>query len=212
MEESPDPPANADGHAAAPTFVGMGLLFEIGLGACGWAVGLWRGVDWGALLQWAPGAVLWGGAGGCGLVALHLVLLRPGGARNPLYRTIYRPLVRTLRPQLQGVQTSSLLLLALASGVGEEVLFRGWLQAEVGLVGASLLFGAAHVWGREGGAYGLYAAAMGAGLGGLLAVTGSLWAPVLAHAVNNLLGFLALRDGWVEPPDRSGIGRGSSTE
>jgi membrane protease YdiL (CAAX protease family) len=95
-------------------------------------------------------------------------------------------------------------LLALASGIGEEVLFRGWLQAEVGLVAASLLFGAAHVWGRETWPYGLYAAGMGGVLGGLLMVTGSLWAPVLAHALNNLLGFLALRDGWLALPSEQG--------
>jgi membrane protease YdiL (CAAX protease family) len=153
------------------------------------------------LLQWSPEAVLWGVVGGCGLVALHLGLLRPGGSRNPLYRTIYRPLIRTLRPRLRDVRTLSLVLLAVASGMGEEVLFRGWLQAEVGLVGASLLFGAVHVWGRDAWPYGLYAAAMGAGLGGLLIVTGSLWAPIFAHGLNNLLGFLALRDGWVISSD-----------
>ncbi|MFB6230311.1 MAG: lysostaphin resistance A-like protein, partial [Salinibacter sp.] len=138
--------------------------------------------------------------GGLVLVGLHLVLLLPGRAQNPLYRAIVRPLVRMLRPRLQGVQTTSLVLLALASGIGEEVLFRGWLQAEVGLVAASLLFGAAHVWDRAAWPYGLYAAAMGGMLGGLLVVTGSLWVPALAHAVNNLLGFLALRDGWLALP------------
>ncbi|MFO8098965.1 MAG: CPBP family glutamic-type intramembrane protease, partial [Salinibacter sp.] len=73
----------------------------------------------------------------------------------------------------------------------------GWLQAEVGLVGASLLFGAAHVWSREALPYGLYAAAMGGLLGGLLVVTHSLWAPILAHALNNVLGFWALKNEWL---------------
>lgn len=45
---------------------------------------------------------------------------------------------------------------------------------------------------------------MGGVLGGLLMVTGSLWAPVLAHALNNLLGFLALRDGWLALPSEQG--------
>lgn len=204
MENASEPAPNAQKREAT-AFVQMGLLSEAALGLGGWGVGLWRGVDWGAQLRWAPDAVLWGVLAGCALVALHLTLLRPGGARNPLYRTIYRPLVRTLRPQLRGVRTLSLVLLALASGIGEEVLFRGWLQAEIGLVGASLLFGAAHVWGRDAVPYGLYAAGMGGLLGGLLTVTGSLWAPVLAHALNNLLGFLALREGWFAP---SAVGPG----
>jgi len=181
-------------------FVQVGLLTEVALGVCGWGIGIWRGIEWAGLLRWSSGAVAWGVIGGLLLVGAHRILLRPGGARNPLCRTIYRPLVRTLRTHLQGVQTTSLVLLALASGIGEEVFFRGWLQAEVGLVGASLLFGAAHVWDREAVPYGLNAAAMGGALGGLLVVTGSLWAPVLAHAVNNLLGFLALRDGWLAVP------------
>ena len=32
----------------------------------------------------------------------------------------------------------------------------------------------------------------------------SLWAPVLAHALNNLLGFLALRNGWLALPSEQG--------
>ena len=46
--------------------------------------------------------------------------------------------------------------------------------------------------------------AWGGVLGGLLMVTGSLWAPVLAHALNNLLGFLALRDSWLALPSEQG--------
>lgn len=202
-----DPSESTLGIGAQPgasEFVQIGLLAESALGLAGWVLGLWRGIDWAALLQWSPEAVLWGVAGGVLLVGLHLMLLLPGEARNPLYRSIVRPLVRMLRPRLRGVRTTSLVLLALASGIGEEVLFRGWLQAEVGLVGASLLFGAAHVWGREAWPYGLYAAGMGGVLGGLLMVTGSLWAPVLAHALNNLLGFLALRDGWLALPSEQG--------
>lgn len=182
---------------AASAFVTTGLVFESALGVCGWALGAWRGIDWTVLLQARPEAVLWGVGGGLALVGLHLGLLLPGGARNPLYRTIYRPLVRMLRPHIRGVRTTSLVLLALASGMGEEMLFRGWLQAEVGLVGASLLFGAAHVWSREALPYGLYAAAMGGLLGGLLVVTHSLWAPILAHALNNVLGFWALKNEWL---------------
>lgn len=204
MQDPSEPASGIGAQLGASEFVRVGLLAEIALGLAGWALGLWRGIDWAALLQWSPEAVLWGVAGGLLLVGVHLVLLLPGGAWNPLYRTIVRPLVRMLRPRLRGVRTTSLVLLAIASGIGEEVLFRGWLQAEVGLVAASLLFGTAHVWDRTAWPYGLYTAGMGGLLGGLLTVTGSLWAPVLAHTLNNLLGFLVLRDGWLALPSEQG--------
>lgn len=139
---------------------------------------------------------------GFGLVILHLCLLLPGGDRNPLYRTIYRPLRTALGPPLRTASIADLFLIAAASSVGEELFFRGWLQSEAGIVVASLLFGVAHVWGRDAIPYGLYAAAMGFVLGGLFAYTEQgLWAPVLAHFVNNLVGLLALAYGWLpEPP------------
>lgn len=100
--------------------------------------------------------------GGLGLVAIHLLLVFPGGPRNPLYRTIYRPLYAALCPALRDVRVGDVVLLAAASEVGEELLFRGWLQTEAGIVAASLLFGAAHVWDARALPYGLYAAGMGA--------------------------------------------------
>lgn len=138
---------------------------------------------------------------GLGLVALHLGLLLPGGQRNPLYRTIYRPLRTTLEAPLRGVRLVDVVALALASGVAEEVFFRGWLQTEAGIVIASVVFGAAHVWERDAVPYGLYAVAMGAVLGGLFSYTEHrLWAPIVAHVVNNLVGLLALAYGRLPDP------------
>jgi len=74
------------------------------------------------------------------------------------------------------------LVLAAASGVAEEALFRGALQPQVGWVLASLIFGLAHMapqrallpW------TGL-AVVAGFALGGLFEITGNLVAPVVAH-------------------------------
>lgn len=182
----------------AVSFVGTALLAEGALALLGWGLGVWSGIGWGAMLRVDPGAVGLGMGGGLGLVVLHLLLIFPGGARNPLYRTVYQPLRAALRPPLRAASPTALVLLALASGLGEEVLFRGWLQTEAGITVASLLFGACHVWGREALPYGLYAAGMGFVLGGLFAYSGqNLWAPVLAHAVNNLLGLWALKYDWL---------------
>ena len=75
-------------------------------------------------------------------------------------------------------------LLALVSGVAEEAFFRGALQPQVGLLAASLLFGAAHfvprrellrVDARSRSRRALL-------LGWLFDATGNLLAPVVAHA------------------------------
>jgi len=190
------------GPAASPTsFVPLALMSEAVLGLLAVGLGGWTGTDWGRMIQGTGTDVLLGILGGFGLVVLHLLLIFPGGSRNPLHRTIYRPFYSTLRPVLRTVHLSDIVLLAMASGVSEELLFRGWLQPEVGIVAASLLFGAAHVWDRRALPYGLYAAAMGFVLGGLFTYTGrGLWAPILAHVVNNLIGLLALARDWLPDP------------
>lgn len=136
--------------------------------------------------------------GGLGLVAAHLALVLSGGRRNPFYRRIYVPLHSMLRPWARSTSVAAIIGIALASGIEEELVFRGWLQTQTNVVVASLLFGAAHLWGRGALPYGAYATLMGFGLGGLFAYTGQhLWAPALAHVFNNLVGLLALRYNWV---------------
>jgi membrane protease YdiL (CAAX protease family) len=84
------------------------------------------------------------------------------------------------------------LVLAICSAISEEAFFRGVLQREVGITAASVLFGLLHPLGLS---YMLWAATAGAGLGVLFAATGSLVAPVAAHATYNLiaLGYLRRR-------------------
>jgi membrane protease YdiL (CAAX protease family) len=88
-----------------------------------------------------------------------------------------------------------LLAFGLAPALGEELLFRGFLQrllatrlgGPAAVVGASLLFGLAHldlVHGAAAGLLGLY-------LGTLAWRAGSLRAPILCHAVNNGVALLA---------------------
>lgn len=186
--------------SVAGSFVGTALAVEGILGLVGWGLGLWSGQNWEMILKGTSSGLLLGVLGGLGMVAVHLGMVMPGGPRNPLYRTIYRPLHRTLRAPLRDARLFDLVLLALASGIGEEMLFRGWLQTQTNIWVASVAFGACHVWGRASLPYGLYATGMGFVLGGLFAHTGqNLWAPASAHVVNNLLGFLALKYDWLSP-------------
>lgn len=77
-------------------------------------------------------------------------------------------------------------LLALASGVGEELLFRGALWPYLGLLGTTLLFGLVHVVPRRAlWGYPLFAALVGLLVGLLREASGSVLPCVIAHVVVN---------------------------
>lgn len=172
------------------------LMLEGSLGLVGAVGGYWSGVDWLALIQFSPVDLSLGLGGGVGLFLLHVVLLFPGGERNPLYRWIYKPFSETLAKRLRILSLEDIILISLMSGVAEEVMFRGWVQTELGLVAASILFGIIHIWGRQGIGYGVYAIGMGFILGFLFEYTGTLWAPMGMHSINNFLGLLSIKKGW----------------
>ncbi len=91
-----------------------------------------------------------------------------------------------LGESLQGIGPADAALLALASGIGEELLFRGALQPHVGLVWASLIFGACHFLPRrELALWSVFAAVIGFAFGVLYEWTGHLAAPIAAHVLVN---------------------------
>lgn len=80
-------------------------------------------------------------------------------------------------------------VVAAASAVGEELLFRGVIQERLGLAAGVLAFAAAHVpWERDLVPWPAMALVSGLVLGLLYAHTGAVLAPVVAHFVVNLVG------------------------
>ena len=97
-----------------------------------------------------------------------------------------RGLARHLAEIIGPLSGAEVAVLALASGLGEEVFFRGALQPRVGLVIASLLFGLAHlIPTRQLAPWAGFAALAGVSLGALFDYTGNLLAPVVAHVFVN---------------------------
>lgn len=90
------------------------------------------------------------------------------------------------RELLGPLSAGEIAVFALTSGIAEEMLFRGAMQPSLGIVWASIIFGAMHVgpmkrlW-----VWTVWATAMGFVFGALYAATGELLAPVVAHVVIN---------------------------
>jgi uncharacterized protein len=102
-----------------------------------------------------------------------------------------------LTPYLAGASAGGIVLVSLMAGIGEEVLFRGVIQAgladrlpawlAVGI--AAVLFGVAH-WLTV--SYAVFATLIGVYLGILFLVTENLVAPVVTHALYDVVALSVL--------------------
>ena len=166
-------------RALGPRFVRFAALFY---GSLAVVAALWcglRGFDVRLLGENPAASVLLGVLTAACTVSLGLLAYQ--------FLPTLREISEELAPRLvDGATSTSLVLVAIFSGVGEEAFFRGALQQEFGLVVASLLFGLAHVgpdlryfvWTG-------WAVLAGFVFGFLYEVSGSLLAPILAHTAHN---------------------------
>ncbi len=114
---------------------------------------------------------------------------------------IARFLEQTLVPLFRDCNLTQLAIIAALAGVGEEMLFRGVVQAAVareiggphgvwfGLLIASMLFGLLH---SVTPTYALLAGLISLYLGGLWLACGNLLAPMTAHGLYDFLGLVYL--------------------
>jgi len=92
-----------------------------------------------------------------------------------------------IAPLFAQLTLSDILLIAASTGFCEEIFFRGILQSQIGILAASILFGMIHCASLVMLPYAIWTFAAGIFLGYLYVWTGSLWAPICAHAVSNLI-------------------------
>ncbi len=160
------------------------------------------------LLVGASGMLLLGlpfGQGSLGGLALALGLLLALALLEEAFRRLFpssfpeaERLHRTLGQALRqaGASPSLLLLLALLSGVAEEVFFRGLLQSLLvawlgpwGVFLQALVFALLHPAPKRAFAYPLYTGLAGVLFGLAYLLTGSLFPGILAHFLHNARGF-----------------------
>jgi membrane protease YdiL (CAAX protease family) len=167
-----------------PRFVRFAALFY---GSLAVVAALWcglRGFDVRLVGESLGASVLLGVATAACTVSLGLLAYR--------FLPALREISEELAPRLvDGAASTSLVLVAIFSGVGEEAFFRGALQQEFGLVIASLLFGLAHIGpDRRYLVWTAWAVLAGFVFGLLYELSGGLLAPILAHSGHNAATFL----------------------
>lgn len=175
----------------------------LGVGAVAAAIGLALGRDPVACEGWLGirGAASWLVSLGLGvLVGATTIAATPAMVRRWRWA---RALHLALRPAVHQAGDGALLAVAVASSLGEELLFRGLLVPLVGVVASSVAFGVLHqIRGRARWGWIGWATLMGLVFGTVFAATGSLMGPLLAHAAINHSNLRFLRDNDPAPPRR----------
>jgi hypothetical protein len=160
------------------------LAFELILGVIGVLGGALTGAPALADFRWELRAPTLGLALTLPLLAWFALSWR---SERPALREIRVTLERLLPDLLGGLGWPALLGLSLAAGLGEEILFRGFVQGSleratgpaVGLIAASAVFGLAHAITRT---YALVATLMALYLGAAWRLGGNLLVPITIHA------------------------------
>lgn len=176
---------NGDGpgdSATRPRVARVALVFY---GVMAGVASVWAALrgEPGVFAQAAGGAAppvqaLWGAAFGLALV---------GASRWASARLVWaQRLDAELKALLGPLSSGDMALLAGTSALAEEMLFRGAMLPDLGLVASSLAFGAAHLPPRRDlWQWSVSTAVVGLGLGLLYQGTGSILGPVVAHFTVN---------------------------
>lgn len=180
-------------------YVGVGALAL----AAAWALGVnpletsaWLGTSGVAAATMSAG---FGAMIAVATIAATRVLLR----RAAWARTLHADLRPVVRDQGDG----TLVFMALASGIGEELLFRGLLVPLAGVFVSAALFGIVHqVRGPARWGWMAWATLMGLLFALLFRFTGSLVGPILAHVAINAANLRVLRDVDPAPRPRRALG------
>lgn len=128
----------------------------------------------------------------CATVLLGLLCYRLGG-NLPFFRALKKLSDEVLLPVVSVFTFSDIVLVSLASGICEEVLFRGVMLPLWGLHVSSILFGFVHSPTLKFLPYVIVTILAGYLFGYLYLQTGSLWPPVIAHVLHNLISLTIIR-------------------
>ena len=126
-------------------------------------------------------------------IFLGILISLPIIAINYLLMTktsIFKEFIEYIREHIAYLDHFEIIAVALFSGIGEEILFRGILQHFIGFIFASLGFGLMHIGPtKKYLPWTLFALIMGFFLGSVRIYFGSLIVPIVIHACVNYASF-----------------------
>jgi membrane protease YdiL (CAAX protease family) len=181
------------------------LSFEVGLGVMALLLGKVFGVWPVQSLNWpvSTGVV---GLGICAAFPLLWCMLHLRRLKLPAIVELNELVEQQVVPIFGKFSLIQLLMISAAAGWGEELLFRGFIQADLAqrfspaaaILLSSLLFGMMHPFSRT---YFALATATSVYLGWLFSLFETIWVPILAHGVYDFLMLVVLTSrGSAKPP------------
>lgn len=176
------------------SFFWLAIVFESALGVVAWLLGWALSQPALEKLRWSAGDAAFGTVATVPMLMAFFACLRwPVG---PL-RRIKQLSEEIIKPLFASRSIAELALVSLAAGLGEEMLFRGFLQACLvqwlplwpAILSASIIFGLLHLITPT---YAVLATLIGLYLGWLFVATDNLLAVVVAHALYDFLALVYL--------------------
>jgi membrane protease YdiL (CAAX protease family) len=153
-------------------------------------------IDLRGLFHFNGRVLIWGLTAGLAISTLNLLILyysRRLADNDFFFRSMHDLLRNEMIPLFGNLTVSDSILIALASGLCEEIFFRGALESAGGVAISALCFGLAHLPSFYYFPYALWALLVGLLMSFIMTATGSLFAPIVAHALVNLISINVLR-------------------
>ena len=125
------------------------------------------------------------------LAIMHLANIY--GEKVYLLKSMKDLLNKQMLPLIGHLSFSDSILVAVVSGLCEELFFRGVLQSQCGIISSACAFGLAHLPRIYYFPYALWATYVGLLMSFLMLKTGSLYSPMIAHALINFASINVLR-------------------
>jgi membrane protease YdiL (CAAX protease family) len=153
-------------------------------------------IDLRPLLVFNLQAVLFGALAALLVTLINLAIMHLAnkyGDRVYLLRSMKDLINKQMLPLIGNLSFGDSIIVALVSGLCEEFFFRGVLQTQCGIIPSACAFGLAHLPRIYYFPYALWATYVGLLMSFLTIKTGSLFSPMIAHALINFASINVLR-------------------